>query len=94
MKQNIFHVTVNANSIIQHVIQIKNGIIKHVNVMDIVSTDMTNTVATNAMSINYHKIKARDCYILQTVLLVIILLLIITIIYYDYAKHRSKLKNI
>ena len=94
MKQNIFHVTVNANSIIQHVIQIKNGIIKHVNVMDIVSTDMTNTVATNAMSINYHNIKARDCYILQTVLLVIILLLIITIIYYHYAKHRSKLKNI
>ena len=30
--QNIFHVTANANSIAQHVIQIKNGIIKHVNV--------------------------------------------------------------
>ena len=30
--QNIFHVIVNANSIVQHVIQIKNGIIKHVNV--------------------------------------------------------------
>ena len=30
--QNIFHVTVNANSIVQHVIQIENGIIKHVNV--------------------------------------------------------------
>ena len=31
-RQNIFHVIVNANSIVQHVIQIKNGIIKHVNV--------------------------------------------------------------
>ena len=30
--QNIFHVIVNANSIVQHVIQIKNGIIRHVNV--------------------------------------------------------------
>ena len=29
---NIFHVIVNANSIVQHVIQIKNEIIKHVNV--------------------------------------------------------------
>ena len=30
--QNIFHVIVNANLILQHVIQIKNGITKHVNV--------------------------------------------------------------
>ena len=30
--QNIFHVIANANSIVQHVIQIKNGIKKHVNV--------------------------------------------------------------
>ena len=30
--QNIFHVIVNANSIVHHVVQIKNGIIKHVNV--------------------------------------------------------------
>ena len=29
---NISHVTVNANSIVQHVIQIKNGINKHDNV--------------------------------------------------------------
>ena len=28
---NIFPVIVNANSIVQHVIQVKNGIIKHVN---------------------------------------------------------------
>ena len=30
--QNIFNVTVNENSIVQHAIQIKNGIMKHVNV--------------------------------------------------------------
>ena len=30
--QNIFPVTVNANSIVKHVIQNKNGVIKHVNV--------------------------------------------------------------
>ena len=30
--QNIFYVVLNANSIVQHVTQIKNGIIKHVNV--------------------------------------------------------------
>ena len=31
-KQNIFHVIVNANSIAQYKSQIKNGVIKHVNV--------------------------------------------------------------
>ena len=30
--QSIFNATVNGNSIVQHVVQIKNGIIKHVNV--------------------------------------------------------------
>ena len=30
--QNIFYVVLNANSIVQHVTQIKNGIIEHVNV--------------------------------------------------------------
>ena len=30
--QNIFHVILNANSIVKYVIQIKNGIIKHINV--------------------------------------------------------------
>ena len=29
--QNIFDVAVNANSLVQHLIRIKNGIIKHVN---------------------------------------------------------------
>ena len=29
---NIFHVIVNANSIVRHIIKIKNGIIKYVNV--------------------------------------------------------------
>ena len=30
--QSIFNAIVNGNSIVQHVVQIKNGIIKHVNV--------------------------------------------------------------
>ena len=29
--QNIFHAIANANSMAQHVIQMKNGVIKHVN---------------------------------------------------------------
>ena len=64
--------------------------------MDIVSTKMTNTIATN-MSKNSDDKKVRykiDCYILHTVLLAIILLLIIAIICYQYAKHRSKEKDI
>ena len=50
----------------------------------IVSTQMTNTIATNAIStvsINCHNKKVRykiDCYILQAVSLVVILLLMIT----------------
>ena len=60
-----------------------------VTVMDIVSTKMTSTIATNVTStasINCHSKKARDSYILHTVLLVIISLLIIVIICYYYAK--------
>ena len=62
------------------------------NVMDIVSTKMTNTIAAN-VSTNSDGKKVRykmDCYTLHTVLLVIMLSLIITIICYHYAK----LKNI
>ena len=53
-----------------------------IHVIDIASTKMINTIATNA-PINCHNKKARykmNYYSLQTVLLVIILLLIITII--------------
>ena len=53
-----------------------------ISVMNIVSTKMTNTIATN-ISINCHNEKVRykiDCYILHTLLLAIILVLIITII--------------
>ena len=70
------------------------------NVMDIASTKLTNTIAANAtstVSINCHSKKVRytiDCYILHSVLLVIILLLIITITCNHYAKHRSKQKSI
>ena len=38
---------------------------------------------------NCHSKKARDCYILHTVLLVIILLFIITTISYHYAKQKG-----
>ena len=55
-----------------------------ISVMDIVSTKMTNTIATN-VSMNSDDKKVRHCYILHTVLLVIISLLIITIICYYYA---------
>ena len=33
--QNIFQAVVNANSIVQHVIQNKNGIIKHVKIISV-----------------------------------------------------------
>ena len=67
-----------------------------ISVMDILSTKMTNTIATNVTK-NCHSKTVRykfDCYILHAVLLVIILLLIITIICHHYAKHRSKQKGI
>ena len=69
-------------------------------VMDSVLIKMTNTRTTNVtstVSMRRYNEKVRykiDCYILHTVLLVITLLLIIAIIYYHYAKHRLKQKNI
>ena len=64
--------------------------------MDIVSTKMINTIATNvSIDSDGKRVKCKiDCYILHTVLLMIILLLIITIICYHNAKHRSKQKCI
>ena len=65
-------------------------------ILEIVSTIMTKTVATDVL-INWHSEKARyktDYYILGTYLSAIILILIITIICYHYAKHRSKQKGI
>ena len=67
-----------------------------ISVMDIVSTKITNTLATN-VSINSYDKKLRyniDYYILNAILVVIILPLIITIACYHYAKHRSKQKSI
>ena len=52
---------------------------------------MTNTLETNVVntfSINCHRKKVRDCYILQAVLLAIMLLLIITSICHHYAKQE------
>ena len=54
---------------------------ENLSVMDVVSTKMTYTIATNV-------------YILHRVLLEVILLLITTIICYHYAKRRSKQKTI
>ena len=64
--------------------------------MDIILTKMANTVAANVTK-NYYSKKVRykfDCYILHALSSVIILLLIITIIFYHYAKHRSRQKDI
>ena len=63
-----------------------------ITVMDIVSTKMTNTIATNVKStasINCHSKSVKDCYILHTVLLVIILLLIIIVICYYCVKQKG-----
>ena len=60
-----------------------------ITVMDVVSTKMTNTIATNvtsSASINCHSKNVKDCYILHIVLLVIILPLKISIICYYYEK--------
>ena len=67
-----------------------------ISVMDIISTNMTNTIATK-VSINSYDKRVRykiDSYILCKVLLVIILLLIITIVSYHHAMQRSKQKGI
>ena len=58
-----------------------------ISVLDIVSTKMTNTIATNVTK-NCHNKKVEDCYVLHTVLLVNILLLIINIVCYHYAKQN------
>ena len=59
-----------------------------ISVMDIISTKMTNTIATNVTK-NCHSKKVRDCYTLHAVLLVMVLLLIFTIICYHYAKQKG-----
>ena len=61
-----------------------------ISVMDIVSTKMTNTEATNITK-NCHSKKVRDDYILHIVLLAIILLLISIITYYYYYGKTKKL---
>ena len=61
-------------------------------VVDVVSTKITNAIATNvisSVSIDCHSKKVKDCSILHTVLLVMILLLIIIIIRYYYEKGKG-----
>ena len=63
-----------------------------INVMNIVSAKMANTIATNIVStasLNCHSKKGRDCFILHTVLLLIILLSITIIVCYYYAKQKG-----
>ena len=63
-----------------------------INVMNIVSAKMANTIATNIVStasLNCHSKKVRDCFILHTVLLLIILLSITIIVCYYYAKQKG-----
>ena len=67
-----------------------------ISVINIVSTNMRNTIARNLL-INFEGKKVRykiEFYILHPVLLPIILLLIITVVCYHCAKHRSKEKGI
>ena len=72
----------NANSIVQHIIQSKNGIIKHVNVnakIIVISKKIIGGIAVPVFVTS----------ILHTFLLVIILILIITTICYNYAKQKG-----
>ena len=58
-----------------------------ITVMDIVSTKLTNAIATNftsTASTYCHSEEVRDCYVLNKVLLVIILILMIVIVCYFY----------
>ena len=66
-----------------------------ISVMDIVSTEKTNTIAKKVPR-NCHGKKVSyiiDCYILHLVLLMIKLLLIIAIISYHYGRNRSKQRH-
>ena len=72
----------NANSIVQHIIQSKNGIIKHVNVN-------AKIIVSSKKIIGGIAVQVFVTSILHTFLLVIILILIITTICYNYAKQKG-----
>ena len=66
-----------------------------INVEYSVSTNGSANVISTVSTIFIKKVVRKiDFYIVLTVLLVVILLFMIDIIYYNYAKHRSNLKNI
>ena len=66
-----------------------------INVEYSVSTNGSANVISTVSTIFIKKVGRKiDFYIVLTVLLVVILLFMIDIIYYNYAKHRSNLKNI
>ena len=62
-----------------------------ISVMDIVSTKMTNTIATTNVTRNCHSKKVRHCYIFYTVLVAIILLLIIATIMQKIDRNKKAL---
>ena len=67
-------------------------------IIDSVSTNVTNSIlenVTSTVTINFdNKNVSYKMDFLHTFLLVTLLLFMMTIIYYHYAKHRSKQKNI
>ena len=67
-----------------------------INDSDSVSTNVLASVrSTVSRNFNNKKVRYKmDCDILHIVLLVIILLFIIAIICFNYAKHKSELKNV
>ena len=71
-----------------------------INVANIIPRNMANAISRNVTSnrsnnSDHKKVRYKmDCYILHTVLLVIILSFTIAIVWYHYAKHRSKQKQL
>ena len=72
----------NPNSVVQYIIQSKNGIIKHFNVN-------VKIIVSSKKIIGGIVVQVFVTSILHTVLLVIILILIITTICYHYAKQKG-----
>ena len=78
-----------------HVIQMKNGIMKHVNVsVKIILSANRIIIGILAHVVDDKKVRYKmNCYVFHAVLLAIILLFIIAIICYHYTKQRAQQKN-
>ena len=78
-----------------HVIQMKNGIMKHVNVsVKIILSANRIIIGILAHVVDDKKVRYKMNYVFHAVLLAIILLFIIAIICYHYTKQRAQQKNI